>query len=289
MQRSEQINELATALAKAQGQMKAAPKDAANPFFNSHYADLASVINAIRGPFSANGLSYMQFPRVKDSAIEIETLLLHSSGQWFSEVLVLPWLKKDPQGAGTIITYGKRYGLQAMVGVPSEDDDGNAGSNGEKPKRPQVEFATLEQVETLTRTLPPGKTEEAAAKYASGGRVTEFGQLTTQQAQTLVVMFAKAAEKAAANSATTAPINVKQKETLDALASRLVESFGWTVDGVKEEILSVGTTGEVPSVNELTEAGAHAAIERLTARIADHEAARTREAEEGGRGDADES
>lgn len=133
MKRSESIKELATALAKAQGEMDGAKKDAVNPFFKARYADLASVIDAIREPMSRNGLSHMQFPRVivqeDGKLVEVETLIMHTSGEFVSEILALPIVKYDPQELGKLITYCKRYGLQAALGVPSEDDDGNAAND----------------------------------------------------------------------------------------------------------------------------------------------------------------
>ena len=128
--KSESIKELATALAKAQGQMKGALKDANNPFFKTKYADLASVVEAIREAFSANGLSYIQSvePSEKDE-VRIETTILHSSGEWFSAgVLALPVAKHDAQGFGSALTYARRYGLSAACGVAPEDDDGNAAA-----------------------------------------------------------------------------------------------------------------------------------------------------------------
>jgi hypothetical protein len=141
--RSESIGQLVGALAKAQGQMEGAKKDAANPFFKSKYADLASVWDAIREPLSANALAVIQFPRSTEEGVEIETLLAHESGEWVAETLTLPVGKYDPQGIGSAITYAKRYSLQAMAGIPSEDDDGNAAvkaaqhsaaANGDNPR-----------------------------------------------------------------------------------------------------------------------------------------------------------
>jgi hypothetical protein len=135
MTKSESIAGLAAALAKAQGQMKGAIKDSANPFFKSKYADLASVVEAIRAAFSANGLSYIQTvePSDKDE-VRVETTLLHSSGEWIScGILSLPVSKVDAQGYGSALTYARRYSLSAAVGVAPEDDDGNAASAA-KPK-----------------------------------------------------------------------------------------------------------------------------------------------------------
>ena len=126
MKTSEQINELATALCKAQGEMTGAKKSSKNPFFKSNYSDLASVCEAISQPFSNNGLSYIQSPEFNENYIQVVTRIMHISGQWIEGVVTLPPTKNDAQGYGSAITYGRRYGLQAMAGVPSVDDDGQA-------------------------------------------------------------------------------------------------------------------------------------------------------------------
>ena len=115
-------------MAKAQGAMKGAVKDSANPFFKSKYADLASVVEAIRAAFSANGLSYIQTVQSSElDEVRVETMILHSSGEWIScGVLALPVSKNDAQGYGSALTYARRYSLSAAVGVAPEDDDGNA-------------------------------------------------------------------------------------------------------------------------------------------------------------------
>jgi hypothetical protein len=125
MNKSESIKELATALNKAQDAMGGAVKDAKNPFFKSNYADLSSVVEAIKQPFADNGLSYSQFPLTEDGYAGVETILMHISGEWIESKLLLPISKKDAQAAGSAITYARRYALQSMAGIPSEDDDGN--------------------------------------------------------------------------------------------------------------------------------------------------------------------
>jgi hypothetical protein len=162
MNKSESIAGLAAALAAAQGVMKGALKDSANPFFKSRYADLASVVEAIRAAFSANGLSYIQTvePSDKDE-VRVETTLLHSSGEWIScGILSLPVSKIDAQGYGSALTYARRYSLSAAVGVAPEDDDGNAASLA-KPK-PTMDCtdhisafhaaATLDDLQTAFKT-----------------------------------------------------------------------------------------------------------------------------------------
>jgi hypothetical protein len=151
MDKSESINELAMALSKAQSEITGAKKDSKNPFFGSNYADLASCWDACREALSANGLAVLQttsrgepvtiqwetmdkesgeVTQYKVDTVEtvIVTTLLHSSGQWISSPL--PMIPRDasPQGIGSAITYGRRYGLCAMVGVAQVDDDGNTAS-----------------------------------------------------------------------------------------------------------------------------------------------------------------
>lgn len=129
MERSDSIKELATALAKAQGEIDKAKKDVDNTFFKSKYADLASVVDAIKEPLSRNGLSYTQISHDCDNAAGIETIIFHSSGEWLSTgKLTVPVSKHDAQGFGSAMTYARRYSLSAAFGVAAEEDDGNAAA-----------------------------------------------------------------------------------------------------------------------------------------------------------------
>jgi hypothetical protein len=128
MNKSDSIKELATALNKAQAEMSGAKKKETNPFFKKKYADMNSVVDAVRVPFCDNGLSYSQFPLFESGCVGVETILMHESGEWISSVLMLPMVKQDPQSAGSAITYARRYSLQSIAGIPSEDDDGNQAS-----------------------------------------------------------------------------------------------------------------------------------------------------------------
>lgn len=139
---SEQINELATALAKAQGAMKSAAKSKENPFFKAHYADLPAVWEACRDALSKNGLAVIQTLQFEGVETWLETTLAHSSGQWMRSRYPVRPAKPDPQGVGSATTYARRYALMAMVGVVAddEDDDGEAAVGRSKapepPKRP---------------------------------------------------------------------------------------------------------------------------------------------------------
>ncbi len=133
MTTSSEINEIAAALAKAQGAMNGAMKDAANPFFKSKYADLASVWDACRGPLSTNGIAVIQSPAVAEMRVSMDTLMVHTSGQWIKNTLSCTIKDDTPQTIGSATTYLRRYALQSLVGVAAEDDDGEAAegrSNG---------------------------------------------------------------------------------------------------------------------------------------------------------------
>jgi len=130
MRQSESIANLAKALSIVQGKLTYATKDSANPFFKSRYADLESVWDSCRSLLAENGLAVMQFPgEYFDGTMSLTTVLSHSSGEWISKEMSLPVTKPDAQGAGSALTYMRRYALAAVVGVVQADDDGNAASS----------------------------------------------------------------------------------------------------------------------------------------------------------------
>jgi len=134
MPQSESIKELATALSKVQGQLTFAKKDSANPFFKSTYADLESVWDSCREALAKNGLAVIQMPgNFFEGRMWLITRLVHSSGEWIEQEMSVPVNKPDAQGAGSALTYMRRYALAAFVGIVQADDDGNAAA---QPKAP---------------------------------------------------------------------------------------------------------------------------------------------------------
>jgi len=132
MQQSESIANLALALSIVQGKLTHAKKDSANPFFKSKYADLESVWDSCRELLASNGLAVMQFPGTYsdlDKSMSLTTIISHKSGEWISQEMSVPVTKPDAQGAGSALTYMRRYALAAVVGVVQADDDGNAASS----------------------------------------------------------------------------------------------------------------------------------------------------------------
>lgn len=131
---SPDIKKLATALAKAQGAMGHATKNAENDHFHNTYADLAAVIDAGRKPLSDNGLAVVQAIQILDAQrYMLVTTLMHSSGQWTRSFCPILTNKNDAQGLGSGLTYMRRYSYAAMIGVAQEDDDGNGASERRPP------------------------------------------------------------------------------------------------------------------------------------------------------------
>jgi hypothetical protein len=163
---SDNIAELAAALAKAQTEIGSVHKDAANPYFKSSYATLATVWEAVRPTLSKNGLSVVQMPGSDERGYYVQTQLMHGSGQWIRSTTYMKPAKEDPQGIGSLISYARRYALQAMVMACPDDDDGEAAM-GRPQGKPNA--APTKPVES-SKPAPKVETAEAPAKEATGKR-----------------------------------------------------------------------------------------------------------------------
>lgn len=118
---------LASALATAFAAFEAASKDSTNPHFKSKYANLPSVIEAVKPALIANRLFFTQATHEADGGVCIETLVHHESGENMSfGRLFVPANKNDAQAYGSALSYARRYSLMTAFGIPAEDDDGNA-------------------------------------------------------------------------------------------------------------------------------------------------------------------
>jgi hypothetical protein len=141
------MNAISAALVKFQSQLRPVNKDSENPFFKSSYADLSSILQAVVPLLTANSLAVIQPMKVENGITILITKIIHSSGESIQSEMVLP-VVADPQKFGSLITYYKRYQLQAILGVSTkdEDDDGNYASdkqyNQPKVSTNQPVFAT---------------------------------------------------------------------------------------------------------------------------------------------------
>ena len=169
MNTSTDLDQISAALVLAQQAMLPLIKDSANPFFKSKYADLQAVTEACYPALQANGICVMQSAESLGAAgINIKTRLLHKSGQFIETDCAIPPAGQDPQKYGSAVTYGRRYGLQAAVGLAAIDDDGEGAMNRNATKQAPAAKADAVVVK------PTAKDEEMVDKI-----IEAFKQQTT--------------------------------------------------------------------------------------------------------------
>jgi hypothetical protein len=181
MYQSEQINELVTALAKAQGEISPALKDSNNPFFKSKYADLSSVWNACREPLSRHGIAIVQTMDSREGQLFLTTTLAHSSGQWMKSYMPIIMEKNTPQALGSAITYMRRYALSAIVGMTSEEDD-----DGNEATRPSSRAAAYVDPTKIDLPLPNGIEQHEVEEYLNilaGNSKKSLGEVKSKAAE----------------------------------------------------------------------------------------------------------
>lgn len=190
--------ELCKALCKAQAEMQDAKHNSKNPHFGSDYADLTAVLNAVRGPFSKNGLAITQPIITRDGITYVRTVLMHESGETLESEMPLN-LNAKPQAVGSCITYWRRYQLMAICGLSScqddaqapadsGDDDGNgaqAGMSSAQPSR-SIEIAPASMIELIESGLAGFPTYKANVE----ARLTHEGftlkRMPVQYAQRII-------------------------------------------------------------------------------------------------------
>jgi hypothetical protein len=144
METSQTIAKISAALVKAQSEMGNAVKGSANPFFKSKYADLNAIREVSIPVLNKHGISVLQPTCVIDGRNYVKTLLLHESGEYLSGVTEIVSSKpNDAQAHGSGVTYARRYGLQSLLNIGADDDDGNAASNPKAKEQPITERAKL--------------------------------------------------------------------------------------------------------------------------------------------------
>lgn len=145
---------LFTAMAKAFPEIEAATKDKTNPHFKSKYADLSTVVDAIKPALCKHGLFFAQATHEQDGGVCVETIVCHESGEQMSfGRLFVPASKQDAQGYGSALTYARRYSLMAAFGVPAEDDDGNAAVKAKnQPAEPTGYDVTPDRARIVRKT-----------------------------------------------------------------------------------------------------------------------------------------
>lgn len=173
---SEHVDQLATALAKAQAEFNVARKDKHNPFFKSSYADFESIILATRPALTKYGLSVVQNVYHLGEGHYLITLLMHSSGQWLKSKAQHNPLKSDVQSLSSYNTYLKRmcYASLLCVATSDSDDDGNAAATG-----------LDSQMLNYLNSLP----EDLQQKICAYNKVNKIDELNVDQYEKVVSML----------------------------------------------------------------------------------------------------
>lgn len=161
------MQQIATALVKAQRAFAPALKTSTNPHFRSRYADLAACVEAVIDALNANGIALVQRTHDSDNGVAVETLLVHESGETISGgILHVPAAKHDPQGYGSALTYARRYSLMASCGIAPEDDDANAASKTRPTPVPRNSGATVSQDQNNAPGGDPAPSKEDIERAA---------------------------------------------------------------------------------------------------------------------------
>ena len=187
--RSPSVQELTKAFVKFQSELAVVKKGAENPFFKSTYADLASIIVAVREPLKAHGLAFSQFPTGDGG---LTTVLMHESGEYMEAEVIIKAVSGKPQDAGSAITYARRYALGAVLGIATEkDDDANGASKKKSDKATKEQLDEIEklrvEVDMTTAAL------NARTKEVYGISIPQLNQ--TQAAGMIAGLKKRIAEK----------------------------------------------------------------------------------------------
>jgi hypothetical protein len=180
MYHSENLNELATSLSAYQAEAKNPANTAKNPFLKNRYAPLNDILNMVRPELARQGLSISQLVGGEDR-VGVTTILLHTSGQWISDTISLtPDSSKGlstAQNAGVVITYLRRYAVQAILGISGEDDtDGHEADTTTdkpavkpKPAQPNIAKQIKDAIAKIYEpSVSDGFRDEAKAAYDLG-------------------------------------------------------------------------------------------------------------------------
>jgi hypothetical protein len=168
------VTKIAPALLLAQKEISGAKKGATNPFFKMKYSDLSSVMEACKDAFNNHGISIIQPICLEEGINVVKTILLHESGEFIESSMKVSCKNPDnPQEMGSAITYAKRYALQALAFIPSEDDDGEVAS---KPSRATTEPIKASPTTTTTDLKCAGCSKNVVDKVASFSK-SKFGKV----------------------------------------------------------------------------------------------------------------
>lgn len=168
------VTKIAASLLLAQKEISGAKKGATNPFFKMKYSDLGSVMEACKDAFNNHGITVLQPLEYVDGVNILKTILLHESGEFIGSSMKVSCKNPDnPQEMGSAITYAKRYALQSLAFIPSEDDDGEIAT---KPSRTATEPIKVNPTSTTTDLKCADCGKNVVEKVASFSK-SKFGKV----------------------------------------------------------------------------------------------------------------
>jgi hypothetical protein len=174
---SEQIDEIAAAIAKAQAELENVERGGTNPDFRSRYAQLGAVLDEVRPKFAKHGVAILQHAvNGAGSNVGIVTRLAHSSGQWIESSLYVAPTRFDAQGAGSVISYLRRYALMAVAGIGPDDDDGEAAVGRPQEPARQTSNGTTRVAVPPSGPVPPANVSALPSSPEEAPEVTAARQ-----------------------------------------------------------------------------------------------------------------
>lgn len=194
--------ELIKALVQFQSEAKDAPANTKNPFFNSDYADLESILKTIRPLLAKNGFAVSQVIVPRESDMMLKTVLYHVSGNSIESLIPIKADMAKPQAVASAITYARRYSLASIVGIcdTDPDDDGNTAQKNPPQKdsdEPQKKKTiTLDQVKEIESLIASdAKLLSFAYDKLSAGKLQNFSELPVNWFKPLMDAITKEKEK----------------------------------------------------------------------------------------------
>lgn len=181
--KSEQIVNLAKALTAFHSEVEKIDKDATNPHFRNAYTTLDNMIDHTKPLLVKHGLSVLQFPGGDGEKITVRTMIMHVSGEWIeSEPLTLRADKVTAQGAGSAITYGRRYSYAAALSLSlGDDDDGNHASTPAPSQRPAQTYQQPSQTQGANTQQSASQGQQNGAKMISDAQVGLIKKLVNEK------------------------------------------------------------------------------------------------------------
>ena len=171
MKHSESIVNISKALLEVQKKIKNAKQTAENPFYKSSYAPLNEILDEVRPNCNANGITILHDIGHDNGNVIVSAMLLHTSGEWIqTDGMKLPLDKQTAQGAGSAVTYGRRYTISAILGIASEEDDD--GNTGEKAVNKHFSQPNTDKMKSLPKDI-----KDAFNALGYGNKVMQAYQL----------------------------------------------------------------------------------------------------------------